>query len=115
VAHVSRKLSTEHILGHDLRLLPLFDFRVITKCSDFNHRVRVVFWPPEEAHFLEYFFVVFRSLKLDNRVPLGLVDVSPDLRSVVVYIDIGLLNNLLSDLDGSHVVFGETVKVNGVD
>ena len=70
--------------------------------------------PPEEAHFLEYLFVVFRVLKLDNCVPLRLVDVSPDLRSVVVYVDSGLLNNLLSDLVRSHVILGEAVEENSV-
>jgi hypothetical protein len=56
----------------------------------------------------------FRALKLDNSIPLGLVDVSPDLRGVVLYVNLGFFNDLLSDLVGSDVVFWEAVEKNSV-
>ena len=58
--------------------------------------------------------MVFGVLQLDKRVPLGLVDVSPDLKSVLLYVDASLLNNLLSDLVTSDIILGKSVEENSV-
>ena len=58
--------------------------------------------------------MVFGVLQLDKRVPLGLADVSPDLKSVVLYVNASLLHNLLSYLVGSYIILGEAVKANSV-
>ena len=114
MAHVSWKLSAKNVLGHYIRSVPLLDLRVISKCSDFYHWLGEIVGPSEETHLLEYFLSVFSGLELDNRTPHGLVNVSPDLESVVFDVDAGLLNNLMSDLVGSDIKFWKAVEENTV-
>jgi len=128
VGHVLGDLPAEDVLGLDLGVLSVLYFGVVAKSSDLDldilfHDLRFFFglrWvidllvdgglPLEEFHFFQHFSIVFRGVEFDDRAPLGLEDVSPDLGHVVLDVDFCELLDLISDLIGGHVVSGEAVE-----